>query len=373
MRPRATTRPSHDRGPDDIDLIRVRAALSIGLSPAEALGTATDPTSRDLVNALQFGATLDRLARRRDLPESSAWLIRALAVAERAGDGAVAALDIALRARSDQRIDAQRLQARTAQAAGTAKVLTILPLAALALLIALDPSALGFYRTPIGWACVGVTGVLAFAGQRWSRRLITRAAEAAARADPLATPRGGFDRARAAAVAVPVAVAMLVVAPPVVALAVGAVSAGFAGAARGVPPPPAMPFTEVVHLLRMALCARAGPIAAFELVATVTAPPLSDRLTAVAARLRNGGDIERALSDVGLDAVGAVLAVTERWGADAAEPLGLVSDMVRARQRGAAETAAEHVQLALVFPTTLFTLPAFVLSVVPPLLWTALR
>jgi hypothetical protein len=36
------------------------------------------------------------------------------------------------------------------------------------------------------------------------------------------------------------------------------------------------------------------------------------------------------------------------------------------------EEAAAKVELRLVFPTTLLTLPAFVLGVVPPLLWTAL-
>ena len=51
--------------------------------------------------------------------------------------------------------------------------------------------------------------------------------------------------------------------------------------------------------------------------------------------------------------------------------LFILIDTLRAHERGVAEAAAERVQLALVFPTTLLTLPAFVLPLVPPLVWTA--
>jgi hypothetical protein len=47
---------------------------------------------------------------------------------------------------------------------------------------------------------------------------------------------------------------------------------------------------------------------------------------------------------------------------------GLARDL-RAERLTAAEEAAERTQLLLVFPTTLLTLPAFALAVVPPLVW----
>ena len=69
--------------------------------------------------------------------------------------------------------------------------------------------------------------------------------------------------------------------------------------------------------------------------------------------------------------LGAVLAAGERWGAPAEPALRRLAAELRATRRAAAEESAERVQLALVFPTTLLTLPAFTVGVVPPLLWSA--
>jgi len=66
-----------------------------------------------------------------------------------------------------------------------------------------------------------------------------------------------------------------------------------------------------------------------------------------------------------------VLAATERWGAPAEPALRRLAADLRADRRAAAEEAAERAQLALVFPTTLLTLPAFTVGAVPPMLWSA--
>lgn len=355
------------------DLLRVRAALSVGAPPAEAFATVTGPELAGTVRAVRLGRPLAAVARAAgdDGPGGAGPLLRALALAERCGHGGVAAIDMALEARQDALVDEQRLAAKSAQALGTAKLLTVLPLAAWVLLIVLDRAALGFYATPIGWACAGGSLLLAAAGHRWARRLVVTATAAAEVADPLARPVEPFDGVRAAVVALPVAIALWLVAHPLIALVAGAIVAARTGRSAAPPPPPCRSI-EVLHLLRMTLAAETGVVTAVEHVAEVVAAPIDGLLRGIAGRLRSGAAIEEAFAGTALAEVGAVLEITERWGVAATAPLALLIESIRARQRGAAEAAAERVQLALVFPTTLLTLPAFVLAVVPPLVWTAL-
>jgi Flp pilus assembly protein TadB len=161
------------------------------------------------------------------------------------------------------------------------------------------------------------------------------------------------------------------VAHPLAALVAGGAVAAWAGRAAPVSPPPCQT-VEVIQLLQMVLATETGVAVALDYVADVVVAPIDAQLRGIARRLRSGCGIAEAFVDTGLSEVGAVLEITERWGVAATGPLHLLVESVRARQRGAAETAAERVQLALVFPTTLLTLPAFVLAVVPPLVWTAL-
>ncbi len=355
------------------DLLRVRAALSVGMAPTEALRTATAAELATIARVVGLGQSLTTAARA--AADASALgagpLLRALALAERCGHGALDAVDLALRNRLDAVIDEQRIRARSAQASGTARMLTLLPVVAWTLLIAVDPSALRFYTTPFGWACAAVTATFGMTAHVWSKRLVRRASHAGRRADPLNVTTEVFDRGRALVVATPVLIAGSVVAHP----AVGAAAAAAVGAWAGRPPAPSEPLpctaVELVELLRMLLSAGTPLPAALGHLADVTAEPVDARLRAVGQRLRAGTDVERAFAGTGLTEVGAVLAITERWGVAAAPSLQLLGEALRARQRAAAETAAEHVQLALVFPTTLLTLPAFVVAVVPPLVWTA--
>lgn len=356
------------------DLLRVRAALSVGVPPAEAITAVTDPALAETVRAVRLGRPLAAVARiaGNDGGASGAGpLLRALALAERCGQGGVAAVDMALQTRHDALVDEQRLAAKAAQATGTAKLLTLLPLVAWFLLVALDRDALGFYRAPLGWGCAAGTVVLVTAGHRWARRLVAHATAAAALADPLAERGEPFDRARAAVVALPLAITLWWVAHPLPAMVVAGAVAARAGRSQPASPPPCQA-VEVIQLLRMVLAAETGVAVAFEHVADVVGAPVDARLRAIASRLRSGCEVADAFTGTGLTEIGAVLEITERWGVAATAPLHLLIESVRARQRGAAETAAERVQLALVFPTTLLTLPAFVLAIVPPLVWTAL-
>jgi tight adherence protein B len=356
------------------DLLRVRAALAVGVPPSQALRAATGTVLADVGRQVGLGLGLADAARasaKASGPLGAGPLLRALALAERCGHGAVDAVDVALAARQDALADDQRLRARSAQATGTARLLAALPVAAWGLLVAMDPAALRFYAAPLGWLCAGVSIVLTVAGRWWSSRLAARAERAAAMVDPLAITSAGFDRVRALAVAGPAFVAATWVGGPIAGVAVGAVTAGLSGRPRTAGSPPAIGTLEIVQLLRMLLGAGTAVPAAVEDLAAVVPEPVSARLQVVARRLRAGDDVESSFDASGLVEIGAVLAISERWGVAAGEPLHRLGAALRARQRAAAEAAAEHVQLALVFPTTLLTLPAFVIAIVPPLVWTA--
>lgn len=358
-----------------IDLLRVRAALAVGLPPAEALASARDAELTRMARMIGLGKPLSALARSvagGRGPLGAGPLLRGLALAERSGHGAVDAVDVALRLRHDAELDDLRLAAKTAQATGTARLLTALPVAAWALLVAVDPTALAFYGTALGWACASACLLLGVCGHLWSRRLVHRAAAAAGLADPLATAAAPFDVTRGVVVAVPVAIAGWVALHPVIGLLAGVALGAWSGRPRAVPTAPPCTTIEVVALLALLLRAEAGLAVALDHLAEVTPDPLDRHLRAIGRRLRAGAGTEGAFAGTGLADVGAVLAITEQWGVACATPLRLLSDAVRVRQRAAAETAAERVQLALVFPTTLLTLPAFVIAVVPPLVWTAL-
>jgi len=106
-------------------------------------------------------------------------------------------------------------------------------------------------------------------------------------------------------------------------------------------------------------------------VAPLAPPAARDPLERGAHRLRGGWQPDDAFADGGLSSLGAVLGASERWGAPAEPALHRLAAELRSARRAAAEEAAERTQLALVFPTTLLTLPAFTVGVVPPLLWSA--
>jgi Type II secretion system (T2SS), protein F len=155
--------------------------------------------------------------------------------------------------------------------------------------------------------------------------------------------------------------------------AVGAMAAGFAAARRRPGASGGGGAAETVSLLAVALGAGMAPAAAFAEVAAVAPAAAQPLLHSAARRLAGGWRCDEALADTPLASVGATLAAAQRWGAPAVPALRALADDLRADRRAAVEVAAERLQLTLIFPTTLLTLPAFVLGVVPPLLWTTLR
>ncbi|HWB72968.1 MAG TPA: type II secretion system F family protein [Egibacteraceae bacterium] len=375
---RAGPRQDSERGPSVAALNEVRSALAAGAGPAAALGTlpAAGPLA-PVVRAVRLGRPLAEAAADLDTGDPAAdLLVRALAVAERTGAGAVAAVDQAVAAVRDEAALARQLRVGTAQARGSAVVLTAVPAVVWLLLVALDPSAVRFYATPLGL----VTGLpalaLAAAGHWWSRRLTGAAGAAAAAADPLVPARPGVDLGRAVALALPALVVVGVgVGPAAGALAAAALVA--VGARRGrdrraVAAARRGGAAETVELVAVALAAGLPTTAALSAVAPLGPPAARPALGAAVRRLRGGWDVAEALAGTGLETLGATLGAAERWGAPAEAALRRLADDLRAERRAAAQEAAERLQLLLVFPTTLLTLPAFVLGVVPPMLWSAL-
>lgn len=371
---------------DAAALAEVRAALAAGASPAAALLAVGDrraahPGALDAVVAtVRAGEPLADAAERVDTGDPAAdLLVRALGVAERTGAGSAAAVEQAIAAARDEATLASLLRSRTVQARGTAVVLTAVPVLAWALLVATDVGTLRFYATGLGAATGGLAVTLAAAGQWWSRRLVAAAGRAGAEADPLAPRRSPRDHKRMAALGVPGLVVGLLAGGPATGLVAGgaalAVGArrrpGDAPAGAGGDDASSGGAAEAVELVTVALTAGLSASAALAAVAPLAPPAARPALRDAGRRLRAGWSADTALADTGLAALGDTLAVTERWGAPAAPALRRLAEDLRAARRAAVEEAAERTQLTLIFPTTLLTLPAFVLGVVPPLLWTA--
>ncbi|MGH8898506.1 MAG: type II secretion system F family protein [Egibacteraceae bacterium] len=311
---------------DTCVLAGLRAALSAGASPATALAEcAGDGILAPLARAARLGQPLAEAAGDIDTGDPAAdLLVRALGVAERAGAGALTGVEQAFDSIREAAALRRLLQARTAQARGTALVLAVLPFLLWVLLVLFDPRALRFYTTTPGMVTGGLAVALALAGQRWSRRIVEAAGRAASDADPLA----GDSRDGGAA--------------------------------------------EAIELVAVALAGGLPPARAVATVAPLAPPAARTALAAAERRLSGGWDADAAFADSGLASLGAVLAAVERWGAPAGPALRQLAADLRADTRAAVEEAAAKVELRLVFPTTLLTLPAFVLGVVPPLLWAAL-
>jgi Flp pilus assembly protein TadB len=356
-------------------LVELRAALAAGATPGTALAEIVlreDPTGplARVARDLRLGSALPALAGAVETGDAVAdLLVRALAVAERTGGAAAAAVDRALASAREESLLRRLLAVRTAQARGTARVLSAVPVGLWLLLVGLDPTIVRFYARPLGLATGLLALGLAAAGNRWARRVVATAEAAAC---GTGRPRA-VDLGRLAAVGLPAATVGWLLLGPAPALLAGAVAGVLAARSARTEPPEAAPadVAEVADLLALAIGAGLGAPAALTVVADLVPGTVRAEVAAAGRRAATGRGSADALGGA-LTPIGAVLAAGERWGAPVAPALGDLAADLRAQRRAAAEEAAERAQLALVFPTTLLTLPAFVLAVVPPLLWAAL-
>jgi Flp pilus assembly protein TadB len=357
------------------DLVGVRAALAAGASPGAALAEAGEGVLSPVVRAVRLGRSVAQEAATVDTGDLAAdSLVRALGVAEHAGVGAGDAVSQAMHAIRDGVAMEQLLQVRTAQARVTATMLAVMPLGAWSLLVLMDSQTLHFYATPLGALLGGLAVLLAVAGRLWSAKLVRRASRAGADADPLVPEPPRRELGRALAAGLPTLVGMGVLAGPGVGVLAGVVVGAIVSRPKSteeVPDTSSGGAAEATELVAVAVAAGLPTVAAVGAVSGIAPPAARGPLTDAARRLRGGWDPAAAFEGTGLAALGRTIATAERWGAPSVDALQELASDFRAARRAAAEEAAERVQVALIFPTTMLTLPSFVLGVVPPLLWTA--
>ena len=356
-------------------LIELQAALRGGAAPSEALAaTCAGGVLEGVARDVRLGRALSDIAAEVSTADPAAdFLVRCLALTERAGGGGVAAVEHALTSIRDDLALQRLLSVRTAQARGTATVLAAVPVAAWVLLVALDRRMLSLYATPLGWLTGGLAVGLAAVSLLWMRRMTAAVARAAATADPLTATASPPNWRRAATRAAPAGLLLGALLGPGAGLLTGLV-VGLVVARRGLRQPAAAGgAAEAVALIAVAVQTGMSVSTAFAEVARVAPAGAAPLLTSAARRTAGGWPSSEALADTELAPLGAALAAAERWGSPAAPALRALADDLRAERRTAVELAAERLQLALIFPTTLLTLPAFVLGVVPPLLWTTIR
>jgi Flp pilus assembly protein TadB len=354
----------------------LQAALEAGAAASQALtAVAADGVLAPVARELRLGRSLGDAARTVRTGQPSAdLLVRALAVAELTGAGAARATEQSLAAVRDEASLQRLIDVRTSQARGAAVILAALPPVAWLLFVAADRATLRFYATAAG-ALSGLLAVALAASAWWCmRRLVTKAAGVASTADPLAACAPPRNWARAAALGLGVlVVATLTVGPGVAVVAAVAVAAvSLRRTAVAQTDDQSGGAAEAVELVAVAVSAGLPTCAALAAVAPFAPPAARPALSAAARRVRSGWDVDVALDGTGLAALGATLGAAARWGAPAEPALRRLADDLRAQRRTAAEVAAEQLQLRLVFPTTLLTLPAFIVGVVPPLLWSTL-
>ncbi len=370
-------RAGRRRRPDGLDLdllIEIRAALEAGAAPAAALGVATSGPLATIARDLALGRSLAEVAAQVSTGDPRGdLLIRGLAVAERTGAGAADAVEQVLRAADESAALQRSLTARTAQARGTAVLLGALPVVVWVLLVLLDPTVLRFYAQPVGAVTAAIALGLMLVARAMSRRIVAAVEKAPDAVDPLLGPPGSRDPVRALAMAVPVAVILGAGAGAGVGAVagVGAAAWGLRRRRSAVVDLSGGGTPETAELLAVALGAGLPPVAAVTEVAALGPPAARAPLADAARRLSSGWSVGEAFDGGGLERIGSVLAATARWGAPVAPALRRLAADLRADRLAAGEAAAERVQLQLLFPTTLLTLPAFVLAVVPPVLWTA--
>ena len=361
---------------DTLTLTELQAALRAGAGAAEAVAATTaEGVLEDVARQARLGRSLADIATTVDTGDKAAdFLIRSMALAERCGAGAAEAVANALTDIREEARLARLIDVRTTQARGTAAVLAGMPVVIWALLVMLDRQTLAFYATPIGGLTGGTAALLAVVSWRWMRRLIRSTPQAALAADPLAPPRPPVPWRKAGLLAAAAGLAGALLSTTVGVMAAAVVGAVVArGSSRRHDADAGGGGAEAVALVAVALDAGLPPPAALAEVARVAPEAAQPLLARGAARVQGGWTCEEAFAGTPLAPLGQTLAAAQRWGAPAAPALRDLAGELRENRRAAVEAAAERLELVLIFPTTLLTLPAFILAVVPPLVWSTLR
>jgi tight adherence protein B len=318
-----------------VDLLVVRAALSAGALPVEALCQVQAPVLGALRASLRTGTPLTTaMVQAGPLPPAAAGLVRTMAMADAVGAPAGTAVEAVLAGVSASSRLIALIRTRSAEALMSARLLIGMPVFAAAALAVLDDGARAFMTGTLGVVLVGAALAMIGVAACWMRWLLRRIACAGSTADPLVGPRS----------------------------AAGPVAPEHPGG---------LPTVEALGLVAMGLSAGVGLAESCRLSSSLVAPGMRDVLEGIARSLAAGNAPSRALPPQ-LAELAHLIDVTERFGAPTAEALRVLADDIRDRAAAAAEAAAERLTVQLVFPTTLLLVPAFGLLVVAPTLASSL-
>ncbi len=326
---------SRDLG--SVDLLVIRAALTSGASPTQALLAVGPGPLHGLQTALRLRTDLPTACKDvGPLPAAASSLVQTLAMADLAGVPGTAAVDLVLHQVSTAARLADLVVTRSAQAVLSARLLVGLPVAATVVLAMVDPAARAIMTSGAGIAVLGMGVVLIAAAALWMRLLLRRIPRAGRAADPLIA--AGLDAAP-----------------------------GGHTTSRD----PGLPTVQIAGLLAMALRAGTPLSPACRMVARLLDGWVAGVVEDMADGLDAGLDPRGALP-VALAELATLIDVTQRFGAPLAHALEVLAADIRDRSEAATERAAERITVQLVLPTTLLLVPAFALLVVTPLVGSAL-
>lgn len=156
-------------------LVRSGSTLAAAIRTAEPSAPAADQVAA-VLHRLERGA---RLADALQVSSGSRHVELALTVLRACainGGPPAEPLDRAATALRGRARDAAERRTQSAQARLSALVMTVLPMAMLAVLLATSPATRAASATPAGLLVVGLGAVLNLVGWRWMRRIIERAA-----------------------------------------------------------------------------------------------------------------------------------------------------------------------------------------------------
>jgi len=171
--------------PDPADIAdwcgRLAASCRAGTSLGGAIRACEPPRSsaspvEELVLSLERGATLSDAIRTTDAPEHLDLALTVVRACADTGGPPAEPLDRAAAALRGRAAEAADLATHGAQARLSAVVMTVLPLAMLALLVLTSGAVRRSVVTPVGAACLLVGMTLNLLGWHWMRRVIDGAA-----------------------------------------------------------------------------------------------------------------------------------------------------------------------------------------------------
>jgi Flp pilus assembly protein TadB len=306
--------------------VRADASLSVAVEEATESVPALVPVFGPVVHAQQRGCSLSTALDALASTDDSVRLVAAVArTCARLGgsagepfDRAAAVMHARLAAVAERRV-------QSAQARLSAVVLTVTPLAVLALLFTVESSVRDAFALPVTWICLTIGLALNLGGWLWMRRIIA------------GRPRRRVPLLR-----------------------------------RAGPTPAQRALPEGIELLVCCLHAGLTPVQLVDAVASDLPDPLQPGFAAVRHRLDRGHRFADALAElpaaIGPDAhsLADSIAACDRYGLPLAPVLERLAAEATDTRRRLSEMEARKLPIRLSFPLVTTVLPSFVLVALAP-------